>query len=284
MGVTPTATTVHPAPPLQVRTPRISFPDRIDTSWHPLFPEFAAAANSVSLLMPHVEPYVARATLAVRDQLDEELRHTATAFAAQELQHQALHRSLNQRMIAATPALARVERAAAASYGLLERRGDQRWSLAFAAASETVAFALARWTERHIRLLFDDADDAVATLFLWHLAEEVEHKNVAFDVLVAVAPSRRRYLLAGLVSLACLALFTIAGTVVQLWSSRRIWSPVAWWRLLRWSISLCFELLPDLFVGATRNHHPSQFSDPTLLVAWLRGFDPATGQDPLRRR
>lgn len=282
--MTPTAPTLEPSPQLQVRTPRISLPDRVDTSWHPQFPEFAAAANSVSLLMPYVEPYVARATIAVRDQLDPELRDTATAFAAQELQHQAMHRKLNQRMVAATPGLARVERAAGAAYGLLERRGDQRWSLAFAAASETVAFALARWTERHIRLLFDDADDAVATLFLWHLAEEVEHKNVAFDVLQAVAGSRRRYLLAGLVSLALLALFTISGTVVQLWSSRRIWSPVAWWRLLRWSISLCFELLPDLFVGATRDHHPSQFSDPTLLVAWLRGFDPATGRDPLRRR
>ncbi len=282
--MTPTATTVAPTPSLQVRTPQIALPDRVDTSWHPLFPEFAAAANSVSLLMPYVEPYVARAILGVRDQLDDGLRVAATAFAAQELQHQALHRRLNERMTAATPGLAKVERAGAAAYGFVERRGDQRWSVAFAAASETVAFALARWTERHIRLLFDDADDAVATLFLWHLAEEVEHKNVAFDVMQAVARSRRRYLLAGLVSLALLALFTIAGTLVQLWSSRRIWSPVAWWRLLRWAISLCFELLPDLFVGATRDHHPSQFSDPTLLVAWLRGFDPATGRDPLRRR
>ncbi len=277
------APTASPAPPT-VRIPRISFPERVDTTWHPAFPEFAAAANAVSLLMPHIEPYVARATLAVRDHLDGELRDTATAFAAQELQHQALHRSLNRSLIAATPALSRVDRCAASVYGFLERRGDSRWSLAFAAAFETVAFALARWTERHIRLLFDEADDAVATLFLWHLAEEVEHKSVAFDVMRVVAPSRLRYLLAGLVSLACLALFTVAGTLVQLCASRRIWSPVAWWRLLRWSLSLCFELLPDLFVGATRNHHPSQFSDPTLLVAWLRGFDPQTGQDPLRRR
>ncbi len=42
-----------------LRVPRFELPDRVDTSWNPSFPEFAAAANAVSLLMPHVEPYVA---------------------------------------------------------------------------------------------------------------------------------------------------------------------------------------------------------------------------------
>ena len=32
-----------------------------------------------------------------------------------------------------------------------------------------------------------------ATMFLWHLAEEVEHKTVAFDVYQAVDGSKLRY-------------------------------------------------------------------------------------------
>jgi hypothetical protein len=82
------------------------------------------------------------------------------------------------------------------------------------------------------------------------------------------------------VSLVLLATLTTAGTLVQLAASRRIVNPIAWWRLLRWSISLAFEVLPDLFVAAMPGHHPSQFSDPSLLVTWLQGFDPATASNP----
>jgi len=266
-----------------VRVPNLALPDRIDTSWQPAFPEFAAAANAVSLLMPHVEPYVARSVRSVQAELSEPLRSEATTFVAQELQHQAQHRRLNQRVVAAAPSIARVERLAARAYGWLERTRSTRWSLAFAAGFETSAFALARWSEGHLRLLFDGADPAVSTLFLWHLAEEVEHKSVAFDVFHAVDGSRWRYLIAGLCSLALLGTLTTLATIVQLWSTRRIWSPVAWFRLLRWSISLCFEVLPDLVVSAMPGHHPSQFSDPTLLVQWLASFDPDTGVDPLLR-
>jgi predicted metal-dependent hydrolase len=266
-----------------VRVPELTLPDRIDTSWQPAFPEFAAAANAVSLLMPFVEPYVARTVRSVRSELSEPLRSDAAAFVAQELQHQSQHRCMNQRVVAGAPGTARVERLAARAYGWLERTRSTRWSLAFAAGFETSAFALARWSERHLRMLFDGADPAVSTLFLWHLAEEVEHKSVAFDVYGAVDGSRMRYLVAGLCSLALLATLTTLATLAQLWSTRRIWSPVAWFRLLRWSISLCFEVLPDLVVSAMPGHHPSQFSDPTLLVQWLASFDPDTGHNPLLR-
>ena len=266
-----------------VRVPAIVLPERIDTGWNPQFPEFAAAANAVSLLMPHVEPYVAHTVRSVVDRLDEPLATQAAAFTAQELQHQSQHRRINRLLIDGTPGLGRIDRWAGSAYRCLAGRGSLRWSLAFAAGFETSAFALARWSERHLRALFDPADPAVSTVFIWHLAEEVEHKCVAFDVQRAIDGSRLRYLLAGACSLAMLAWFTVLGTLVQLASSGRIWSPVAWWRLLRWSISLAFEVLPDLFVSAMPHHHPSQFSDPVLLVGWLAAFDPATGQDPLRR-
>ncbi len=265
----------------QVRVVALSLPDQVDTRWQPSFPEFAAAANGVSLLMPHVEPYVARTIRSVLDRLDGPLHDQARVFVAQELQHQAQHRRLNDRVLESTPALAGRPVGGGCPTSGWNAPRSTRWSLAFAAGFETSAFALARWSERHLRLLFDGADPAISTLFLWHLAEEVEHKAVAYDVFEEVDGSRRRYLGAGLCSLALLAGLTVLATLAQLWASRRIWSPVAWFRLTRWSISLAFEVLPDLFVAATPGHHPSQFSDPTLLVAWLRNFDPSTGQDPL---
>ncbi len=262
------------------RRVRFPLPDRIDTSWNPEFPEFAAAANAVSLLMPHVEPYVVRSVASVPDQLDEELRTEAETFVSQELGHQGQHLRINRRLMAGCPSLGRVDSVAARCYRHLARRWSTRWSLAFAAGFETSAFALARWSEAHLRTLFGAADEQITTVYLWHLAEEVEHKSVAFDVYARIDGSRWRYLIAGVVSLVLLATLTTAGTLVQLAASRRIWNPLAWWRLLRWSISLAFEVLPDLFVAAMPGHHPSQFSDPSLLVTWLQGFDPATARNP----
>ena len=264
----------------QVRRPRFALPETLDTAWQPRFPEFAAAANAVSLLMPHVEPYVVRSVRSVLDQLDEPLAGTARAWCAQESAHHGQHRRLNDALLASTPGLGVVDRWAARTYGWLGRRRSSRWSLAFAAGFETSAFALARWSERHVRTLFDGADPQIATVYLWHLAEEVEHKDVVFDVDRALGGTGWRHLLAGAASLVLLTWFTVLGTVVQLWSSRRCWSPVAWWRLLRWSISLAFEVLPDLAVSAMPSHHPSQFSDPVLLSTWLDGFDVDLGANP----
>ena len=267
-------------PPV-LRVPQVELPDRLDTTWNPTFPEFAAAANSVSLLMPHVEPYVAHTVRAVVGDLDEPLATHAAAFVAQELQHQAQHRRVNRLVLEGAPSLRRIDRWAARTYAWLARSRSTRWSLAFAAGFETSAFALARWSEGHLRLLFDHADPAVATLFIWHLAEEVEHKTVAFDVYLATGGSRLRYLVAALWSAMLLAIFTVASTTVMAVRTRRVWSPVTWFRLTKWSIALAFEVLGDVFASALPRHHPSDFTDPVLLSSWLRYFDPATATMPL---
>ena len=99
-----------------------------------------------------------------------------------------------QRLVAARyPRLARVEGWMRRTYGWLGRTRSQRFNLAFAAGSETIAFTLARWTEEHLGELFTGADPVPTTLFLWHLAEEVEHKSAAFDVYEAIDGSRLRY-------------------------------------------------------------------------------------------
>lgn len=268
-------------PSLTVRRVAFEFPEDLDPAWTPRYPECAMAANSVSLLMPYVEPYVVTSVRSVTDQLDEPLRAVAEDFCRQELQHQRQHRRFNAAVTRDSAALRRIDAAARATYRWLSRRGSTSFHLAFAAGSETIAFAIARWTEAHFRVLFDDADEVVSTLFLWHLAEEVEHKTVAFDVYRAMGGSRFKYLFAALLSALLLGVFTVAGTTVMALRARRAWLPVTWFRLTKWSITLAFEVLADVFASAMPRHHPSDFTDPVLLSSWLRYFDPATATMPL---
>jgi uncharacterized protein len=257
-----------------IRRVRFEFPDDLDASWHPTFPEFAAAANGVSMLMPHVEPYVVSSIRAVKGSLEQPLAERAQEFIAQETQHQRQHRRFNDLLVAQVRSLDRIDRFAGAIYRWLGRVGSDRFNVAFAAGAETTAFSMARWSESHLRELFDRAEPVVSTLFLWHLAEEVEHKCVAYDVHRCVGGGRLLYLFAGWISVLVMALVTVMATVAQLVHSGRILSPVAWWRLTRWAFSLAFTVLPDLFVSALPGHHPSQFSDPILLGTWLGAFDP----------
>lgn len=266
---------------MSVRRVRFEFPDDLDPVWNPRFPEFSAAANGVSLLMPHVEPFVVRSIRSVRDRLDPDLAERADEFVGQELEHHRQHRRFNDLVLERIPGLAPLESRLARGYRWLSRRGSVRFNVAFAAGSETAAFSLARWSEAHLRELFDGADPVVRTLFLWHLAEEVEHKELAFDVHLAIGGGRLRYLVAALCSLAVLAVATIWASVLQLHAQGRLWSPTSWFRLTRWSLSLAFTMLPDVFVSAMPGHHPSQFVDPPVLRTWLRSFDPDSATMPL---
>jgi predicted metal-dependent hydrolase len=134
--------------PVPGRRVSFAYPEDLRPAWNPRRPEFAfaLAANSVSLIMPHAEPYFVRVTRAALPQLDPPLRAEAEAYLRQEAQHHAQHRRFNDLLVARCPALARLDGWMAAAYGRLERTRSLRFNLAFAAASETIAYSLARWT------------------------------------------------------------------------------------------------------------------------------------------
>ena len=262
---------------LRVRHPHIELPDDFDPRWNPRAPEFVAAANSVSLLMPYIEPYFVRATRAVLADPDvvlgPELRSSAEAYAAQEAAHHREHRRFNELIRRRYRHVAGLERGMRAVYAWLWRSRTLEFSLAFAAASECIAYTIARWSAAHYRDLLAGSTPVAHDLFVWHLAEEVEHKSVAFDLDRAYRHSRWRYIGAALVSLGILAVFAASATLVMLAHDRRLHHPGTWWRLLRWALSFWFSLAPALAVSSTNGHHPSQLSDPSFYAAWLRSHD-----------
>jgi predicted metal-dependent hydrolase len=62
---------------------------------------------------------------------------------------------------------------------------DVRHCVAITAANEHFTAILADWM-LHNADMMGDADDRLKTLWLWHSAEESEHKSTAFDVYVAL--------------------------------------------------------------------------------------------------
>lgn len=276
--VSTTMESMSPTPGPVVRRVRFTWPDDFDAIWTSR-PELAISANAVSLLMPHVEPYVVDAVADVVADLEGDLAVEAAAFVRQERQHHGQHRRFNDVIVAQFPALRRVETLMAWTFGLLRRRASRRFALAFAAGFETVAFSAARWTARRQQRLFAGADPTATSLFLWHLAEEVEHKGVAHDVYVHSGGGRIRHVVAMTLSMLLLAGFTSLGALSMLWSTRRIFNPLAHLRMLVWSISFLFELVPNMAISSLPGHHPDQFVDPMFFGVDLDDLDDAS---PLR--
>ncbi len=265
---------------LVVRRPRLDWSDGFDPRWSPRHPELACVANAVSLQMPHVEPYVVRSMRAVQDRLIGELADDAAMYIRQESNHHAQHRRFNDLVIERYPSLRRVDRWATRYYERRERRGDEASNVAFAAAIEIIAFTIARWTDRRLATFFRHADPTAAGLFLWHLAEEVEHKTVAFDAATAVGVKRSTLVRAMVGATIALAFFVFAGALPPLIREGRWWRPITWWRLTTWAFGFAFELIPVLGASVLGGHHPSQLVDPPWCVPWLQGFDQETGALP----
>jgi predicted metal-dependent hydrolase len=263
---------------IATRKVAFTYPTDLDPVWNQRLPEFAIAANSISLLMPHVEPYVIKAIKSASDQLSGELALDAEAFCAQEAQHHKQHQKFNRILAQHYRGLNRLDRWMKRTYEWFWRSRSQGFSLAFAAGAETVAYTLARWTESRMGKLFSGAEPTMSTLFLWHLAEEVEHKSVAYDVYKTV--DGRRWLLAvamfwaGLIT----GVFGVMGSLYMLKAERRLFKPGTYLRMLPWTVSFIFDLLPAMAVASLSNkHHPNDLTDPQWFALFLQGYDPDSG-------
>jgi uncharacterized protein len=259
----------------------MEYPDDFDPAWIPGNPEFAYAANGVSLMMPYYEPYFIRSIRSTLDLLDEPLRARTESYVGQEQQHQLQHLTFNQLVHRRYPTVESRERRLKWVCERLWRKRSQKFNVAFAAGSETIAFVMARWAETHLGHLFIGADPQAATLFLWHLAEEVEHKTAAYDVFETTDGSRLRYAWATSVSVAIIFWFITSVIIAMLRRDGRLFHPLVWWRLTKMAIGLAFVLLPTLFVSALPSHHPNDLADPAFLPSWLQSFDPETATMPI---
>lgn len=278
MAVLPPAT-----PAVLARRVHFDWLDHETDQWHHTMPEFGAAANAISLLMPHAEPYVISMVRSGVDTLPEpttELTESVDTWANQEGAHFKAHRDFNRSLTSTSSTARRLDRLGAWIFAGLRKRSDA-FGLAFAAAFEIVAFCAARWAEGGLRRYFTGADERAATLFLWHLAEEIEHKGIAHDVLVEHPEGLRRYKPALVVAFAVLIGFTVVGGLSLFCRHRNAFNPFRWFRLIGWGFSFAFVVIPVVTTSIAKGFHPNDLVDPPWMAQWLSEYDPETKTLPL---
>ena len=175
-------------PRITPRSPRFAFDD-VSRHWFAGLPFPTQLANGVNLLFPAGERLFVRSVYRYLDQLDDEtLRAQVKAFFAQEGQHANSHekffRTMESQGYRIRGFLKWYE---AVSYRVIEPLSPPALRLAVTAALEhyTAIMAEGALAER----MLDHAHPTMRALLMWHAAEEIEHKSVAFDVLQHVNPS-----------------------------------------------------------------------------------------------
>jgi predicted metal-dependent hydrolase len=158
------------------------FPDRIDPVIVKGYPEESFLYIGLSLLLPHLEPYLIRSMAAAKKHIqDPRLVLDLEAFIGQESQHYRQHAVFNKCLqLNCRKELTDLETALAKDYERFSRSRSLRFNLAYAEGFEALTAAL---TVFALNLKYiDKVEPEVRDLFRWHMVEELEHRTVAFDV------------------------------------------------------------------------------------------------------
>jgi hypothetical protein len=147
----------------------------------------SALFNALSMSFPIGEQFfidsVRNGLKALPPQKQEPLRAEVQGFIGQEATHRRLHFLYNAHL----EKLGLDNQWEPRARERLKVMGalDPRHPAAITAANEHFTAILADWLLKNPDLL-GDQDERLKTLWLWHSAEESEHKSVAFDIYIAL--------------------------------------------------------------------------------------------------
>jgi uncharacterized protein len=172
--------------PITVRTMKFDVPSVGE--FHPL----CVAGNSAlsythlatSLYVAHLEPFFVKSLRRVKDQIrDETLREDVDRFSRQEAQHYQRHMDFNKAIFAhGYPGLEQRVEMLRQDFERYLGNATDRYRLGYIEGFESYTTQFALWILASGLYDHPRTTRPIGDLFKWHMLEEVEHRNVAFDV------------------------------------------------------------------------------------------------------
>lgn len=172
---------------LVVRRPKFDFTEPVPWNWHPDNPAFSLSMNATSMIAICFEQLLVAAVQEAKPLItDDDVREEAVAFLRQEAQHSSTHRKHVAALIKSYPGLQETFDEATAAYDELAETTPLEFRLAYMADTEATFTPFFKLMLDNEATLFRPGDDRVASLFLWHFVEEVEHRSSALMIYDAV--------------------------------------------------------------------------------------------------
>lgn len=261
------AATLHPA--IRVRRPKKLLSRDIPRHWYAGEAFASHFLDALSSTFPAGEAFFVRSVLHYRDRIDDpRLLADIAAFAAQEGFHSRAHDDHVQLLVDHGYTAIAGRNRIIDWYMRITNEKWPRFSLAVTAAMEHLTAILARQMLAEPTRHLDRMEPEMAALWRWHALEEAEHKSVAYDVLMRVAPSHRLRVAAQLSTSLELSFEVLLRIVYLLWKDGLLFRVDVW----RSGVGFLFGeggLLRG--IGApykawfSRDFHPAEFDDRAMI-------------------
>lgn len=179
---------------LKIRKPPFAFDEAsAPYLWQPANPDFSELCNAISFAAPAFERYIVQVVQLAESRLaGTPMQQEAEDFLRQEAQHARMHRKHAARLVAQYPVLADTLKKVDAAYTDLLQNQSLDFNLAYVTDIEATFTPLFGMMLNNEQALFRGGADRVASLFLWHFMEEIEHRSSAFGI-YDTAVGRRWY-------------------------------------------------------------------------------------------
>lgn len=150
----------------------------VDFVWNKDDPAFAITMNKVSFFAIGFEKYICQAMQAAEPLItDPEILQEAKDFRSQESVHSMAHRKHAKALVERYPGLQRAIDVSIKLYDELYEAHDLKYHLAYVGGLESIFTPSFRLMLDNREALFSKGDTRVASLFLWHFCEEIEHRS-----------------------------------------------------------------------------------------------------------
>ena len=171
---------------LTIRRPTFQFPDHLNLLPDATDKYYSALSCAITIVAPHIERYLIRTMRQAQQHIRcSELRQMVQDFSSQEANHFRNHDRLNailrqQLSEDSRHMLKKAETQLEEDYAKFGKSRSLKFNLAYAEGFEAATCALSLWSFQHKTT--QTLDPEWRSLLDWHLAEEIEHRTVAFDL------------------------------------------------------------------------------------------------------
>jgi predicted metal-dependent hydrolase len=230
--------------------------------------------NALSMSFPVGEQFfidsLREGMAALPPERRESLAQELQGFVGQEATHRHLH-ALYNAQLAEQGFHNNIEARSVARLKRLDgMKLDPRHHVAITAATEHFTAIFAEWMLSHPEAL-EGADPRLQALWLWHSAEESEHRSTAFDVYRALDGNEKWRLFWFRQVTFQFTLDVLRQTVRNLWDDKALFSPGTWIsaaRLMLGRHGLIRQTFKPWRAYFAAGFHPSQ-QDDRLSAEWL---------------
>lgn len=142
--------------------------------------------DALSLTFPVGERYFIQSVRALRDKIsDSDLQQRVSDFIKQEAQHGLAHDKMNEEMKRQGMPVDQFIKFLGGHFEYILKNRSKQYNIAMTAAAEHLTALMAE-TFYSEKATLENVHPYVRALFAWHAIEEMEHRDVAFDVMKEV--------------------------------------------------------------------------------------------------